>query len=138
MGPAVRGRTGARGGRLERVMRRLLSGAALLLASCAGCNGEPRVVAVLHWGGFPPGCLVLRAPPAGATRGATVTFPLEQPERAGARRVAVFTPQGQGPLVALVGEALEHDCDGGVVARAEEEIQADSSGPERTLALSAN
>src|SRR5436190_371141 len=119
-------------------MRRLLSGAALLLVSCAGCNGEPRVVAVLHWGGFRPGCLVLRATPAGAPEEKTAIFPLEQPERAGDRRVAVFVPEGQGPQVALVAEALEHDCDGGVVARAEESAAASPGAQETTLALSAN
>src|SRR3954466_16374150 len=98
-------------------MRRLLSGAALLLASCAGCNGEPRVVAVLHWGGFRPGCLALRSTLEGAPDASVVLIPLDQPLRAGDRKGAVFAKEGQGPQVALVAEALEHDCDGGVVAR---------------------
>ncbi|HEU4760194.1 MAG TPA: putative metal-binding motif-containing protein [Dehalococcoidia bacterium] len=96
------------------------------------------MVAVLHWGGFRPGCLVLRATPQGAPDAQVVIFPLDQPARAGDRSVAVFAGSGQGPQVDLVGEALEHDCDGGVVARAQDQGVASSAGPEVTLALGAS
>jgi hypothetical protein len=123
-------------------MRRLLCGAALLLASCAGCNGEPRVVAVLHWGGFRPGCLALRATPAGAAQPTVTTFVLDQPsDRAGDRMVTVYTKAGEGPQVDLVAEAMERGCDadgGVVVARATEQASAGRSGPQVTMGLAAN
>lgn len=123
-------------------MRRLLCGGALLLASCAGCNGEPRVVAVLHWGGFRPGCLRLQATPQGAAQPQVTTIVLDQPsDRAGDREVTVVPGPGEGPQVDLVTEALERGCDGDggvVVARTTSQAVAGSSGPKATVGLSAN
>src|SRR4051812_17042737 len=117
-------------------MRRLLCGAALLLASCAGCNEEPHVVAVLHWGGFRPGCLTLTATPQGAADPQVSKFVLDQPsDRAGDREVEVLAG-GHGPQIDLMAEALERGCDadgGVVVARASGQGVASSSGPRVTL-----
>ena len=123
-------------------MRQLLCGAALLLASCAGCNGEPRVVAVLHWGGFRPGCLKLTATPQGAAQPQITTLVLDPAtDRAGDREVTVVPGPGEGPQVELVAEALERGCDGdgGVaVSRATGQAVVGSSGPQVTLGLAAN
>ncbi|HVE87424.1 MAG TPA: putative metal-binding motif-containing protein, partial [Myxococcales bacterium] len=123
-------------------MRRAPSIAALVVlasgAGCGGCSGEPRVVATLRWSGFRPGCLVLLATPAGAPQPQSVQVLLQDADRAGERSVAVYAPPGQGPQISLEAQALERDCDGAVVARAQDGAAVSASPVPVTLALSAD
>ena len=99
------------------------------------------MVAVLHWGGFRPGCLALTATPQGATDPQISRFVLDQPaDRAGDREVEVIAGD-HGPQIDLVAEALERGCDadgGVVVARATAQGLASTSGPRVTLGLAAS
>jgi putative metal-binding protein len=119
-------------------MRWSLCGTVLLLVNCTGCSGEPRIVAVLHWGGFRPGCVELVATPVGGAPFRPVQIPTASADRAGDRSVAVYVPEGQGPQVDLEALAREESCEGAVVSRAVDQAVAAPGGRVVTLALSAS